>query len=147
MAKSKKPKKLNPAKAKRKLDRLFSQLILERDDRVCQWCGRGVPDVKVDTSHIIPREILVLRWDPSNAVALCFSCHKKRGTSWHGSPLESVAWLRQTIGNERCDELIVKAKQPFVLSNDTVAAIESDLRARLSSIQPVLCDHETTPTS
>ena len=34
-------------KAKRKLDRLFSEYILNRDNRVCQWCGQSARDVKL----------------------------------------------------------------------------------------------------
>jgi len=43
----KKQKAWNPAKSKRKLDRLFSEYILARDKRICQWCGQSSRDVKV----------------------------------------------------------------------------------------------------
>jgi 5-methylcytosine-specific restriction endonuclease McrA len=135
----KKVKKWKSPKAKRKLDRLFSSLILARDERTCQWCGKhgcdptGKP-YHFDNSHIIPREILVTRWNPENSVCLCFSCHKKRGTSWHGSPLEAVRWLRGYLGNARCEELLQASKVPFEFNQEAAASIEAALKERLTAI-------------
>ena len=88
-------------KQKRRLDRKFSQHILARDGRICQWCGNI--DGKKDTAHIIPRTCLALRWNECNAVCLCFRCHQIR---WHKNPLEAVQWIRGYLGNTICDELI-----------------------------------------
>lgn len=118
--------KWNPAKAKRKLDRLFSQIILGKYNRICQWCG--AIDKKCDTSHVIPREILSLRWTEGNAIALCFSCHKKRGTSWHGSPLVSGRWIENKLGKEHCDSLISASVQPYVFNEAEAALIEVRLK-------------------
>jgi hypothetical protein len=131
-------KKLKLAKVKRKLDRLFSDLILSRDERVCQWCGAvgSHGGVHIDNSHIIPREYLATRWNPDNSLALCFGCHKRRGRSWHGSPLEAVWWLRSYLGDAKCEKLLELSRQPFELTHETAAQIEADLRERLASITP-----------
>ena len=88
-------------KQKRKLDRKFSKRILERDDRICQWCGKK--DGKKDTAHLIPRGFIPLRYNECNAVCLCFRCHQ---VLWHNNPLLAVAWIRTLLGNAICDELI-----------------------------------------
>ena len=119
-------KKWNPAKSKRKLDRLFSQIILTKYNRICQWCGKS--DCKIDTSHIIPREILVTRWDINNAIALCFGCHKKRGTSWHGSPLISGRWIEDKLGRECCDNLISASLQGYMFDESKAIEIEKKLK-------------------
>jgi hypothetical protein len=125
------------AKAKKKLDRLYSQLILERDERVCQWCGASAADgAHIDTSHILPREYLATRWHPDNAVALCFGCHKRRGKSWHSSPLEAVMWLQAKLGVSKCEELLQLSQQPFDFNLETAARLEAELKERLASITP-----------
>jgi hypothetical protein len=133
-------KKFNPAKAKRKLDRLFSELILGRDERTCLWCGKNEATegerVKIDNSHIIPRECLRLRWSPENSVALCFGCHKRRGISWHSSPLVAVKWLRLALGDNHCEALILASVEEFSFNQETAVQVENELLERLRSINP-----------
>jgi 5-methylcytosine-specific restriction endonuclease McrA len=92
--------KLTP-KEKRKRDRVFSKLILARDNRICRWCGKK--DGKKDCSHIINREFLPLRWSPENAITLCFRCHK---CLWHKNPLLASKWIRSELGDAHCDKLL-----------------------------------------
>ena len=87
-------------KEKRKRDREFSQLILARDNRTCRWCKRS--DGRMNTAHLIPREFLPLRWAECNALCLCFRCHLQ----WHSNPLSAVRWIRQELGEEKCNELL-----------------------------------------
>lgn len=131
-------KKFKPAKVKRKLDRLFSDLVLTRDERVCQWCGAvgGHDGAHIDNSHIIPREYLVTRWNPDNSLALCFGCHKRRGRSWHGSPLEAIWWLRSYLGDAKCERLLEMSREPFEFNAESAAKIEVELVERLSSLLP-----------
>ena len=94
---------LNP-KEKRKKDREFSKFILDRDKRICRWCG--AKNKKCDTSHIIPKEFLPLRWNENNAICLCTKCHKFGQHAWHKNPLVAIDWLRRELGNEHCDNLL-----------------------------------------
>jgi hypothetical protein len=118
--------KWNAARSKRKLDRIFSKIVLGKYKRVCQWCGKS--DCKIDCSHIIPREILITRWNLDNAVALCFGCHKRRGTSWHGSPLVAGRWIEQKLGKEHCDNLIKISLEPYVFDEAEARKIEERLK-------------------
>lgn len=141
--KEKKPQSWNPkrkAKAKRRLDRAFSLIVLLRDKRTCRWCKRSTDEtgkqLKIDNSHIIPREVLSLRWDERNGVGLCFRCHKsKRLNSWHGSPLVAIRWLRTEFGNEACDELIRIAEAPYDFTEAEYLAIDARLTQRLKELE------------
>jgi len=127
--KIKKPKKFNPAKAKRKLDRLFSEYILARDKRVCQRCGKT--EGKFDTSHCIPREVLSLRWTPENAYCLCFKDHK---LVWHKNPLVGVKWLRQYLGDNVCNRLLAASEQSFEFNENVAACIEAELKEKIATV-------------
>jgi hypothetical protein len=38
------------------------------------------------------RANLHFRWDPNNAITLCYRCHL---TKWHKSPLDAAEWLQE----------------------------------------------------
>jgi len=127
------------AQAKRRLDRLFSELILFRDHRLCQWCKRATDEdgkkLKVDNSHIIPREVLRLRWDERNSVAVCFRHHKSRGFwSWHSNPLLAAQWIRKLLGDTHCDELLRVAQEPYEFTFEEFLRIERLLKQRLLTL-------------
>ena len=73
-------KRWNAAKAKRKLDKLWSAYIRQRD-KVCTFCGRS--DGKLDANHIMSRRHTATRWDVRNGNALCFTCHRR----FHDDPV------------------------------------------------------------
>lgn len=83
-------------------DREFSLFIRERD-RVCQRCGK---DRNLQCAHIVSRTYRKTRWDPDNAMALCFGCHKTF-THW---PLEWEAFVITRMGEEGYRELKLKAQ-------------------------------------
>jgi MoaA/NifB/PqqE/SkfB family radical SAM enzyme len=73
---------------KNKLDKLFTQIVMFRDDRTCQWCGKT--QGQMQTSHVVGRTNLHLRWNLNNACCLCAFCHLRK---WHAHPLEAVEWF------------------------------------------------------
>lgn len=122
--KKSKPREFNISKAKRKLDRIFSGYILNRDKRICQRCGRN--GIKIDTSHILPREILSTRWMPENAIGLCVKCHKYGSNSWHKSPIEGYRWLESKFGKLYIDNLLLEAGKSFKFNEEIFNKILSD---------------------
>ena len=108
-------KKFNAAKQKRKLDRLFSKYILNRDNRTCQWCGMSEIGKKYDTAHIIPREIMATRYNENNAVCLCFKCH----INWHNSPLHAAEFIEKKYGKEFVVYLLEISKLPYTFNEET----------------------------
>lgn len=92
--------KLTP-KEKRKKDREFSKFIHCRDI-VCKVCGKTG---KLDTAHIISRNVITLRYDPLNAVLLCPSHHKWGINSFHQNPIWFYEWFKNKYGIERIEYL------------------------------------------
>ena len=121
--------KFNLAKTKRKLDRLFSGYVLARDKRICQWCGKT--DGKMDCAHIIPRNILSLRWTPENAVTLCFRCHQ---IEWHTNPLAAVRWLESRYGSELVNKLLADSTSEFSFNQESAKEIEKRLNQLLDIV-------------
>jgi hypothetical protein len=109
--------KFNPAKAKRSLDRMYSQFILTRDNRTCQRCG--ATNCKIDTMHLLPREILSVRWSELNGFGGCIRCHKYGNQSWHKNPIASVDWLISKVGRGYIDNLLTISKKPFTFDEQT----------------------------
>jgi len=130
--KPKKPKKWNAAKSKRKLDKLFSELIHLMDHNLCQRCGKSYG--KLDTSHCIPRECLCLRWNTENAILLCPRCHKFGSASWHKSPLEAVFWFN-LVFTERQLRLVQLKRQgeEYVFDEPEALRIESFLKSQIKN--------------
>jgi 5-methylcytosine-specific restriction endonuclease McrA len=59
----------------------------ERDGYICQKCGATRDQAQIQGSHIIPSKAGgVIAADPENIIALCSSCHKWAGDSWHEDP-------------------------------------------------------------
>lgn len=84
----KKPKRSTLYK---KLDKLVSIKVKERDKETCQWCGKKLESRNCHTSHVITRKNTALRWDLNNLKVLCFYCHIQK---FHKSPLEATNWFK-----------------------------------------------------
>jgi hypothetical protein len=58
---------------------------------MCLECGTREG---LQCAHLISRRYSATRWDPANAVTLCFRCHKK----FTERPLEWDAWCERYVG-------------------------------------------------
>lgn len=73
------PRKISHKGMIRKLDDHFREMIRERDNYHCVWCGTN--QGKLEVSHVIPKgRCLFLRWEPKNLKLLCYNCHHHK---WH----------------------------------------------------------------
>jgi len=115
--------KLTP-KTKRKLDRLFSRYIHKRD-KVCQICGKK--DF-LDTAHIIPRQVMGLRWAPDNAVLLCKKHHKFSSKAFHQNPLAFYRWFSGAFGEDHITQLLKASEVEVTFSVAAVEEIEEMLK-------------------
>lgn len=65
--------------------------IFRRDNHTCVYCGRSVPEVKLQPDHVIP-ETLGGRDEPSNLVTACGECNSgKSATPPDASMVEGVS--------------------------------------------------------
>ena len=73
----------------KKLDKLVRELINERDNHTCQYCGGPGNNVH----HLIGRRNRSVRWYPDNLILLCSGCHTFRTESFHQDPMTTTAWF------------------------------------------------------
>lgn len=85
-------RKVTLSSLKKKCDIEFSKLI--REKAYCERCGSR--NNKLDCAHIIPRGNQTLRFDPMNALSLCYPCHLHW---WHSNPLEATDWFSAKYPN------------------------------------------------
>lgn len=74
---------------KQKADGLFSQYVRRRDG-CCLRCGKTE---SLQCAHIIGRRNHRLRYDPQNAITLCYACHIHFA---HKEPVAFTRWLEET---------------------------------------------------
>lgn len=60
-----------------KVDKIFSDMIRERDNWTCQFCGKYYepPTQALHCSHFWGRSNKATRFDALNCDALCYGCH------------------------------------------------------------------------
>lgn len=89
------------------LDRKFSQYIRQIRGNRCERCKRQ--GVTLQGHHFYGRRKKSVRFDPQNALCLCFMpCHR-----WfHENPFEAVAWMRNKLGAREFDLLTIRANTP-----------------------------------
>jgi hypothetical protein len=101
-------------------DKWFSNYIRARDNFTCQRCGKKFPKyveggdntalMGLDTAHCFTRGHSMVRFDPNNAISLCYGCH-----SYADQNPEDVLYplFKSKIGEEAFEELMRKKNIPY----------------------------------
>lgn len=76
--------------ARQECDRLFSLLVRAKNAGLCIRCGKPA----TDTSHVLSRRYLPVRWMLLNAELMCRGCHHWQ----HMHPIENELELAARIG-------------------------------------------------
>lgn len=108
-------------------DKLFSDYIRTRDDWTCQRCFRQYdpPTISLHCSHFHGRGKKSVRFDPENAVALCFGCHQHMGAH----PQEHRDFFFKRLGEKKYDALTIRANTPQRVDEKFIAmGIREQLR-------------------
>ena len=85
-----------------KRDTVFSKLIRLRARWNCDRCGRYFPmGHGLQAAHIFSRRHQSTRYDPDNAIALCFADHQYFGEN----PTIFTAWVKKHLGDVRYEAL------------------------------------------
>ena len=87
----------------------FSKMIRERDKFTCQRCGREHErnSQGLHCAHNFTRRTQKTRFDPSNALALCYGCHQFIDS--HAQEKEVLFRLR--FGNAEYDRVAALAHE------------------------------------
>ena len=83
---------------RRELDRIWSRIVLERDRRTCQLCGRPGNN----PHHVFSRKHLSTRHEPENGITLCWACHMHKA---HSDPESFRDFIIARWGQEKFDRM------------------------------------------
>jgi len=100
-------------------DKWFSDYIRARDNWTCQRCGRKFPDYieggdntalgGLDNAHCFTRGHNLVRFEPNNAVALCYGCH----SYLDANPTEKFSFFEDRVGTETFEDMRIKSHLPY----------------------------------
>lgn len=77
-----------------RLDKLWSKLVVEKDQGICQKCGRFTEN----PHHVFLKSKYGTRWVLENGINLCAEeCHVPFA---HAKPEAFMAWWRHFVGEE-----------------------------------------------
>lgn len=84
-------------------------MIRDRDFCTCQRCGAVHPSNSrgLHCAHMFGRGKYATRFDPENACALCYGCHRYLDTHPH----EKREFFRKRLGDEAFEALEVRSNQ------------------------------------
>lgn len=91
-------------------DKAFSDFIRKRANYCCERCGKEYEpnSNSLQCSHHFSRRYHNIRYDPDNALALCYHCH----VFWYQKDIpEAARWLEDKIGKDKIDRLIALKNQ------------------------------------
>jgi hypothetical protein len=102
-------------------DRMFSRLIRTRANWTCAYCDKSFhwAHSRLECSHFHGRRLKSVRFDPENAEALCWECHRYLDTH----PRLHEEWKRKRLGGERFEGLRLRAQ--MIVKPDLMAIYES----------------------
>lgn len=114
--------------AKGKATRLHSKVVRSRG--ACEMCGESEYS-KLQTAHIVPRRHAATRTDETAAWCLCARHHALLTEN----PDLHVNFAYQTLGEERYQELLKKARTPIKTSEGFWQAEVERLQALLAEVE------------
>jgi hypothetical protein len=97
-----------------KYDILFSELVRERADWICEYCGNDFnhDNGRLHNSHVFGRRHKGVRIHYWNGCAHCYKCHPYL----EENPIEFAEWYKQQFGEAQYYQLLVIANRPTKLT-------------------------------
>jgi hypothetical protein len=117
-------------------DKYFSLCIRERANWHCERCGSYFAEGRrmgLHCSHVHGRGKWSVRFDPQNATALCYGCHRYMGSQ----PLQHMDWIEARLGRVDYDALSERAQDASRgrLARKSVKAIATHYRQEQRRMQ------------
>ena len=106
---------------KRKLDKLWSEVVKKLAGNKCEVCGRTR---SLNSHHLFSRRFMSTRYEVENGICTCVRCH-----FWfHQKPLPAAEWIISRRGQDWYNRLELKAK---TLAKPDYEAVERVLKEYL----------------
>lgn len=103
-------------KTKKKIDKLWSKAVRERDNYTCRKCGKY--HKQTQAAHIFGRSRMSTRYDMDNGITLCYYCH----IHWaHRNIFDFADWVEEQLGEEKFKTLRTKSEK---IKQYTIAELE-----------------------
>lgn len=90
-------------------DAAFSLCVRERANWSCERCGSTPDRMGLHCAHVMSRGSWSVRFDPSNALALCYGCHQVTSQK---RELEFIPLVIKTFGEMEWDRVFADAQRP-----------------------------------
>jgi len=128
-------------KIKRRMDKIFSDIIRTRDNWECVKCHKSFREIskqRLHCSHYFTKGSNPgLRYNENNADSLCFSDHQRHGDN-------KGAWYREfkinQLGEKGFKYLEIQAKSEYHISVSELLLLEKALKQRLLELQKLLLE-------
>lgn len=116
-----------------KFDDVFSQLVRERTNWECDYCGRTFhhEHAKLHCSHFKSRRHKSTRYHPYNAFAHCIGCHRKL----EEDPYEFTAHAEIVYGEMTIERVARLACVPLRLNDDLKAELYQHMKSELKRLR------------
>lgn len=115
-----------------KRDTIFSKIIRLRARWTCEACGQYFPlGHGLQCSHFFGRRHRSTRWDPDNAAAHCFGCHRR----FTENPLEFAAWVRKYLGDTRYEMLQERHNRVIKRNKHDLEFLYQHLKQQLAALE------------
>lgn len=113
-----------------KYDAVFSELVRERTNWQCDYCGRYFHDdhSKLHCSHFKSRRHKATRYHPFNAFAHCIGCHRKLGED----PFEFTMHANLTYGEMTIERVAYLAAMPARLKQWQMDDIYQHMKGQIT---------------
>lgn len=113
-------------------DKLFSLLVREKAQGICEHCKKLKGVKKLQASHYFGRRNKALRWDFENVSALCFTCHMVTMTE---NPHYHTKWMKEKLGAVRYRKLVNASTTIKKWTKDELEELRAELKEQLKWYQ------------
>lgn len=115
-----------------KLDKEWSRQVIERDQSICQKCGRWGEN----PHHVFYKRKLGSRWLLENGINLCEDCH----VPWaHAKPEEFMEWWRYKVGEDVYFQILADSMRIKVDLNEAEKKLKESIYSKLTGGKAVQC--------
>lgn len=116
-----------------KEDKAFSLLIRYRANWICECCGRRFQpgDGGLQCSHFMGRRHKGTRYDPDNAAAHCFTCHRY----FTENPIHFAEWIKKRLGETGYQNLMRKAHSVTKFTAADIAFLYAEMQDKVKVLK------------